>query len=142
MIVELLEQEAPHPGSRTAGDGVTQDEALERIGGVRLAVDRVHEIVRQRLALVIPGGPIISSASAVFGQKDALRIKELTKGRGHDGVNHAGFEIHHHGARYVAVVVGLIEKDVFSILGVQLGVRLKDAVRSDAVLVDEPLPEL
>ena len=50
-VGEPLEDVAAHAGPGAAGDGVCEDEALQRVGALRLAVDYVEDLLVQLPAL-------------------------------------------------------------------------------------------
>lgn len=63
------------------------DEALKGLRAIGLAVNHIHDVLLELLALSIPAGPTITSSSSLLGDEDILGIVEVSVLAHLDGVD-------------------------------------------------------
>lgn len=53
------------------------NEPLQRLGSICLAVDHVHYVLLKLFALSVATCPAVTSSSSLFGNEDILRIVQI-----------------------------------------------------------------
>ena len=92
-IRQRLQQRRPQARPGAPRNGVGQDEAVQGVGVPCLPVDHVQDFFSHRLALPIPGRPVVARAAAVGGDEHVLRVEEGADVRVLDGVDDAVWEV-------------------------------------------------
>ena len=118
MVIELLEEVRAHAAARAAGDTVGEDEPLEAVAVVRLAVNHVDNLRAVFLAPREAFSPVVPRAG--LGVEDVLRVEEVPVRTTPEAVlHHAGLQVQQQRPRNVVPVVGLIEEDVLAVAPVR-----------------------
>ena len=122
---------------------MAQDETLERVGAVRLAVDHVHDLLLDLFGLGVAAGPVVSRASSVGRDEKVLHVIQVSVLGVLDRVDDARLQVEEKRARDVVIVVRLVEEDVLAVARVAVrGVLFQDAILADAVLGAQLFPKL
>jgi hypothetical protein len=72
---------------------VSQNEALEAVAALRLAVDDVKHLLMELLALAVAAGPVVAGSAPVLGYVDVLRIVKFLVFAVHDSVDNSGLQV-------------------------------------------------
>ena len=103
-------------------------EALQTVRPVGLAIDHIDDLLLDTLALRIPTRPIIPRTTSFFGNVNIFRVIQLRICAILYSIDDSGFQVDEEGPGHVVVIVSLVEEHILAVLDlVTDSILLQDA---------------
>ena len=118
-------------------------EALQTVRPVGLAIDHIDDLLLDTLALRIPTRPIIPRTTSFFGNVNIFRVIQLRICAILYSIDDSGFQVDEERPGHVVVIVSLVEEHILAVLDlVTDSILLQDAWWTDTVLFTKLFPKL
>lgn len=109
--MELFEEVAAETAARAARDGVREDEAVEAVGVLGLALQSLEDLLGDRVALRVAVRPVVARTAALFAHEHVLGVVEVRLVALANALDGLVLEVEQNGARHKARIIRLVEEN-------------------------------